>query len=322
MVIASLCCLNGRTSGSISAISTRRISLAETLMPLTIAGILHLMDSTGVTPLLKRTNSRYSTWRMPSGANRTVHYIAYMHRRIAAINQVLANTGSILVHVDGRTAHLLRLSLDLIFGREHFINQIVWHYGLGGFGATRHLPRKHDIIMWYAKSDDYTFNQQRGSITPAMRARYNQQDARGRYFVQGGKRYYQQGGKPWDDVWEIPTIAQTAKERTGYPTQKPLELLRRIVLLASSEGDLVLDAFCGSGTTLVVAASLGRRCLGIDIGAEACHIAERRLAGAHQRAAQTALVLPPADNSSLVESRLSSEIPFAEALDSPPRGNG
>ena len=229
------------------------------------------------------------------GSEQAVHYIAYMHRRIQAIRGALADTGSILVHVDGRTAHLLRLSLDLIFGREHFVNQIVWHYGLGGFGATRHLPRKHDIIMWYAKSANYTFNQQRGPLTPAMKARYNRHDARGRYFVQDGKRYYQQGGKPWDDVWEIPSISQTAKERTGYPTQKPLELLRRIVLMTSNEGDLVLDAFCGSGTTLVAAMSLGRRCCGIDVGADACRVAEQRLRRAEQAGRQAALDLPASD---------------------------
>ena len=230
------------------------------------------------------------------GGGSVSNYVAYMHRRIHAIERVLADRGSIFVHVDARVAHLLRLSLDLIFGRDNFVNQIVWHYGLGGFGATSHLPRKHDIIMWYAKSDEHTFNQQRGPTTPAMRARYTQQDARGHYFVQGGKRYYQQGGKPWDDVWEIPAISQTAKERTGYPTQKPLELLRRIVMLASNEGDIVLDAFCGSGTTLVAAMSLGRQCLGIDLGEHACRVAEQRLKRAEEAGWQEVLDLPPCDD--------------------------
>ena len=223
------------------------------------------------------------------------NYIAYLHHRLAAIHRILVDTGSLFVHVDPRAAYYLRCSLDLIFGCDRFVNQIVWHYGLGGFRAARHLPRKHDTILWYAKSDTHTFNPQRGPVTPAMRARYNRRDCHGRYFVQDGRRYYMRGGKPWDDVWDIPAISQTAKERTGYPTQKPLELLRRIVSLASNEGDLVLDAFCGSGTTLAAARPLGRRAVGIDIGEQACGITRRRLERIAETGTQAELDLPDDD---------------------------
>ena len=245
----------------------------------------HAPTETDATPLSRLTESLAG----PHPSN----YVAYLHRRLDAIRRVMADTASVFVHVDPRVAYFLRCSLDLVFGRDRFVNQIVWHYGLGGFKASRHLPRKYDTILWYAKSGDYTFNRQRGPVTPAMRARYNQQDAHGRYFVQGGRRHYQQGGKPWDDVWDIAAISPMANERTGYPTQKPLELLRRVILLASNADDLVLDAFCGSGTALVAAAGLGRRCCGIDIGEDACRISRHRLQRMQEAGTQTELNLPP-----------------------------
>ena len=226
-----------------------------------------------------------------SAGAEAAHYLAHMHRRLGAIKRALSDDGTIFVHVDGRMAHYLRHSLDLLFGADRFLNQIVWHYGLGGFRVSGRLPRKHDIIMWYAKSDSHTFNPQRGAVTPAMRARYRLQDEHGYYFVQNGKRHYQQGGKPWDDVWEIPTLAQTSRERTGYPTQKPVELLSRIIKMASNEGDLVLDAFCGSGTTLVAAKALGRKYLGIDIGEDACLSAESRIQRVDSEGIQAELAL-------------------------------
>ena len=128
-----------------------------------------------------------------------------------------------------------------------------------------------------------------------MDARYNMEDEQGRYFVQGGRRYYMRGGRPWNDVWAIPSISQTSAERTGYPTQKPLALLHRIVSMASHEGDIVLDPFCGSGTTLVAARGLGRRFLGVDIGDEAVRIARQRLDALDRRGVQGRIELPDHD---------------------------
>lgn len=217
---------------------------------------------------------------------------AYLHRRLVEIHRVLKDTGSVFVHLDGRMSHCIRLCLDQIFGADRFLNEIVWHYGLGAFSARWRLPRKHDTILWYARSDSHTFQLQRGAVTAAMDARYNMADDNGRYFVQDGKRYYMRGGRPWDDVWTIPSISQTAKERTGYPTQKPLALLERVVAMASREGDVVLDPFCGSGTTLVAARRLGRRFLGIDIGEEAVRVAARRLEALDQQGVQGRIDLP------------------------------
>lgn len=219
-------------------------------------------------------------------------YVAWMRPRVEHMRRVLAAHGSLFFHCDWRTGHHVRLMLDEVFGvdggaisRRHrrrtsgvFVNQIIWHYGLGAARARRRLLTKHDVIFWYANSRDYTFNLIREAPTPAMQAKYCHTDAQGnRYMMSYGKRYILKGGKPLDDVWDIPAIAPTAAERTGYPTQKPLALLCRIVQLASNAGDVVLDPFCGSGTTLVAAQRLGRRWIGIDVNPQAVAIARQRL---------------------------------------------
>lgn len=212
-------------------------------------------------------------------------YIAFLRPRVDAMWRVLAPNGSLFFHCDWRMSHHVRLMLDDVFlgaagqvddGR--FVNEIIWRYGLGASKARRHLLTKHDVIFWYAKSAGYVFNLLRAPPTPAMLNKYRHVDGEGRRFMRSyGKTYVLQGGKPLDDVWDIPSISPTAGERVGYPTQKPLALLRRVVQLASREGDLVLDPFCGSGTTLVAAQELSRAWLGIDQSAQAIEITRRRL---------------------------------------------
>ena len=215
-------------------------------------------------------------------------YIAYLRPRIRQMHRVLHDCGSLFFHSDWRAGHHVRLLLDEMFfgesrataraGRPVFVNEIVWRYGLGASKARRRLLTKHDVIFWYARSSGYTFNMLRADPTPAMLAKYCHLDADGqRYMMSYGRRYYLKGGKLLDDVWDIPAIPPTSKERVGYPTQKPLALLRRIILLASNAGDLVLDPFCGSGTTLVAAHQLGRRWIGIDINPQAIALARARL---------------------------------------------
>lgn len=216
-------------------------------------------------------------------------YVAYMRPRVEAMLRVLAPEGSLFFHCDWRMSHHIRLMLDELFGlteparkramRGVFVNEIIWHYGLGASRAGRRLLTKHDVIFWHARSPDYVFNALRDAPTPAMLDKYRHVDAQGnRYMNAYGKRYLMKGGKPLDDVWDIPAIAPTSKERLDYPTQKPLALLTRIVQLASNADDVVLDPFCGSGTTLVAAHSLGRRWIGIDINPQAVEIARARLA--------------------------------------------
>jgi site-specific DNA-methyltransferase (adenine-specific) len=207
-------------------------------------------------------------------------YPAWLRPRLAELHRVLAPTGSLFLHLDWRSAHHGRLLLDEIFGPAAFRNELVWHYGLGGRAPANAFARKHDTILFYARGEANRFRPQRGPVTAAMAAKYAHRDHRGRYQNAHGRRYYLQGGKLWDSVWEIPSIAPGARERTGYPTQKPEALLERIVLAATDPGDLVLDPFVGSGTTPAVCRRLGRRFVAFDLSPQAIAVTRSRLATA------------------------------------------
>ena len=206
-------------------------------------------------------------------------YVEWLRPRLAELHRVLAETGSIFLHIDHRTTHHVRLLLDDVFGADAFRNEIIWRYGLGGRAPANAFARKHDSILFYARGRTNTFAAPRGEVTPAMRAKYRHIDEVGeRYMHAHGRRYPLRGGKRLDDVWEIATIAPTSGERVGYPTQKPLALLERIVLAASNAGDVVLDPFLGSGTTAVAALAHGRRFRGCDRSPEAIRVASARIA--------------------------------------------
>ncbi|MBX7213605.1 MAG: site-specific DNA-methyltransferase [Thermoflexales bacterium] len=211
-------------------------------------------------------------------------YLAFLTPRLERLYETLHPDGSLIFHGDWRAIHYAKVALDALFrvgerGGGMFVNEIIWHYGLGAARAQRTLLTKHDTLLWYSRSRDYCFNQLRGPATAAMLDKYRHQAADGRRFMRSyGKVYYLKGGKPLDDVWDIPALAPTSRERSGYPTQKPLALLERIIDLASRPGDLVLDPFCGSGTTLVAARKLGRSGWGCDISPHALDIARARLA--------------------------------------------
>jgi site-specific DNA-methyltransferase (adenine-specific) len=204
-------------------------------------------------------------------------YLDWIGLRLREVHRVLAPSGSLFLHADWRACHRLRVELDELFGEDCFRNEIVWHYGLGGRAPANAFARKHDTILFYARSASARFNPTRGDVTAAMAAKYAHQDEHGRFMHSYGRRYYLKGVKRHDSVWQIPAIAPGARERLGYPTQKPEALLERIVCAASDPGDLVLDPFAGSGTTLVVALRLGRRFLGIDASPDAIAIARARL---------------------------------------------
>ena len=170
-------------------------------------------------------------------------------------------------------------SLDELFGEDCFRNEIIWHYGLGGGAPADAFARKHDTILFYARSGAAIFHPERGPVTAAMDAKYAHVDELGRRYQNAhGRRYYLQGGKRLDDVWDLPALAPTARERVGWPTQKPLALLRRIVRAACDPGASVLDPCCGSGTALVAAAALGCRAVGGDRAVEAVELTAERLA--------------------------------------------
>jgi hypothetical protein len=193
---------------------------------------------------------------------------------------LLADDGSLYLHCDHRLSPYLRLLLDEVFGPDRFVNEIVWHYGLGNPGNGRAFARKHDTILLYAKTDRYRFNRLRGEVTRAMANKYRHEDADGRYMLAYGRKYRLKGGKPLDSVWEIPSVAATDGDRWGYPTQKPVALLERIVSASSDPGDLVADVCCGAGTLAIAASRLGRRWLAADSGILAVHVARRRLLAA------------------------------------------
>lgn len=185
----------------------------------------------------------------------TEGFIAFLRPRLAACIDALAPHGAILVHVDWRTSHRVRVLLDELLGEDAFVNHIVWHYGLGGSGP-RSFARKHDDILFYAKGRDYHFTP---PMVPARSARL------------AGRM------KKSTDVLDIPAINNMALERTGWPTQKPLALLSTLVEACCPPGGTVMDPMCGSGTTLVAAARSGRMALGVDMDPKALRIASWRL---------------------------------------------
>jgi len=214
------------------------------------------------------------------------HYASFLCDRLAQFHRVLKSTGTIFFHCDKTASHIARLLLDDVFGEEHFQSEIIWTYRRWSNAARGLLPA-HQTILFYSKAKDFKFNTIRTDYSPttnvdqilqrrsrdASNKSVYARDQNGEVIYAGAKR-----GVPLSDVWDIPFLNPKAKERTGYPTQKPILLLERIIQLATDEGDLVLDPFCGSGTALVAAALLGRSAIGIDISAEAVELTRRRLA--------------------------------------------
>lgn len=199
------------------------------------------------------------------GESDALAFCAALAPCLTQLRRVLKPTGSLFLHGDPKMSACLRLMLDALMGREHFQNEIVWAYRTGGAGK-RHFARKHDVILFYTASDTYTFHPQKERVRYSKRFFDAQRDEAG-YYADVLMR----------DVWEIPAVINVSHERTGYPTQKPLALLERIVAASSNAGDVVLDPFCGSGTTLVAAQALGRRFIGIDVNEEAVRLARKRL---------------------------------------------
>ena len=200
------------------------------------------------------------------GSNQMMAYLVEMAVRLVELHRVLKPTGSLYLHCDPTASHYLKMLLDAVFGQGHFQNEVVWYYRGGGVSKDR-WGRRHDILLFYAKSRKWTFNADEVrvpySAESAERLKYKAKSFR------GAKVYdaYEQNplGKHPDDVWEMQPIMPSAKERLGYPTQKPLRLLERVLLASSNPGDVVLDPFCGCGTALVAAQKLGRQWIGVDI---------------------------------------------------------
>jgi site-specific DNA-methyltransferase (adenine-specific) len=212
-------------------------------------------------------------------------YTEFLKLRLKAIFRVIKSTGTIFFHCDRNAAHIARYLMDEIFGSENFRSEIIWTYRRWSNSATNLLPA-HQNILFYSKSSNYKFNFIMQDYSPStnidqiLQKRERDRDGKSVYardlngcvISNGSKK-----GVPLSDVWDIPYLNPKAHERVGYPTQKPILLLQRIIELVTDKNDLVLDPFCGSGTTLVAASMLERNSIGIDISQDAIEITQERL---------------------------------------------
>lgn len=212
-------------------------------------------------------------------------YVEFLSDRLAACKRVMKEDASIFVHCDHNNVHLARQALNLTFGADNFQSDIIWSYKRWS-NAKRGLLQQHQTILFYSMSRSFKWRpivldySATTNVDQIMQKRVR--DSRGKAvyatddagnIVYGGEKR----GVPLGDVWDIPFLNPKAKERTGYPTQKPLILLERIIALTTDQNDLIIDPFCGSGTTLVAAKMQKRRYLGIDISPDAVALTKRRL---------------------------------------------
>ena len=211
-------------------------------------------------------------------------YITYMAQRVIQLHRILKQTGSLYYHCDPTAGHFVKLMLDGIFGKNCFCNEIAWHYESGG-RSKKAFGKKHDSIYLYVKdSDKYYFNAEdigiiRGSGRNHMKKNVDK-DGKVYYSIKSnGKvyKYYEEEKIVPSDVWDISHLQQRDPERTGYPTQKPLALLERIIKASCPEGGVVLDPFCGCATTCVASQRLKRKWIGIDIEDKAVDLLIERL---------------------------------------------
>ena len=213
-------------------------------------------------------------------------FASFLQARLKEIRRVMHPAGSLFFHCDRNASHIVRFLLEELFGAENFQAEIIWHYKRWSNSQKNLLPA-HQTLFYFTKSDTFTFNAIYEDYSVATNVdqilQRRKRDAHGKSvyeldesgdFIPGGPKK----GVPLSDVWHIPFLNPKAKERVGYPTQKPVLLLERIIEIASNENELILDPFCGSGTTLVAATLLNRRSIGIDISKDAIEISRSRLA--------------------------------------------
>jgi DNA modification methylase len=202
-------------------------------------------------------------------------YLQMMYERLVLMKELLAENGSIYVHLDWHVGHYVKVMMDEIFGYENFRNEIVWHYRTGNI-ANKMFRRAHDVIFWYSKTENWIFNPIEikeyykdiygPGFKPGFKGRKQDEDEYGVYRIVFA-----------DDTWDISAVFTLSDEHLPFDTQKPEALLKRIILASSNPGDLVADFFCGSGTTLAVAEKLGRRWIGCDLSRYAIHVTRKRL---------------------------------------------
>ncbi|MBK7391252.1 MAG: site-specific DNA-methyltransferase [Bacteroidetes bacterium] len=233
--------------------------------------------------LTNKDNSK--TYEFDDKYNSIEEYLELVENVLLESKRVLKNTGSVFLHCDKTASHNIRVVMDKIFGRENFQSEIIWSYKRWS-NAKKGLLNSHQVIFFYSKTQDFKFNTLYTDYSATTNLDQILQD---RERNENGKSVYKKDengnvilgkekkGVPLSDVWEIPYLNPKAKERTGYPTQKPVLLLNQILKIVTDEGDLVVDPFCGSGTTCVSAKSLKRQFIGIDISKDAVELANSRL---------------------------------------------
>ncbi|MGD0574226.1 MAG: DNA methyltransferase [Anaerolineales bacterium] len=217
------------------------------------------------------------SWRLGDGYqdiwSSLEEYLSWLYPRLVLMRELLAEDGTLYLHLDWRFVHYARLLLDEIFGRDHFLNEVIWVYH-GPSPVRAYFNRKHDTLLTYRKGDQHLFRADRVRVpyNPSTRRTFASSKRAG-----FGKTPDLERGKVPEDWWYFPVVARLHRERTGYPTQKPEALLERVLLASSDPGDWVGDFFCGSGTTLRVAEGLGRKWVGVDLLPQAILIGLRRM---------------------------------------------
>lgn len=227
-------------------------------------------------------------------------YLQALRDRIAAARDLLAEHGSLVLHVDPKTSHYAKIICDEVFGQRCFASEIIWRYRRWP-SKTKNFQRVHDVLLRFVKnaSVEPRFCQIYEPLAASTLATWGKQKQRAVVGAAGvrtrsSRTADESPGTPLGDVWEIGIIGPVARERTGYPTQKPEALLERLINACTEPGDLVLDPYAGSGTALVVASRLGRRVLGIDSSPEALDVIRQRLAAAGIGAREERVTLEPA----------------------------
>ncbi len=226
-------------------------------------------------------------------------YLIYMAMRLLELHRILKDTGSIYFHCDQTMSHSIKLVMDAVFGKKNFINEIVWCYKKWS-NSARFFQRNHDTIFVFSKSNSYMFYKQYGELTESMKQirdrGYNAGSSKGKKILRiydknnpkAAKKikeknydsiYYIDSpapGLPLPDYWNIGFMGGGRKEKTGYPTQKPLALLERIIKASCPPGGIVLDPFCGCATACIAAEKLGRKWIGIDLSPKAGELVKKR----------------------------------------------
>jgi len=231
----------------------------------------------------------YSTTSKTDNVKRTftdtfktlTEYLQFLQIRLVEMKRLLKPTGSIYIHVDWHASHYIKVMMDSIFGYDNFINDIIWTY-TGGGSCKKAFARKHDNILLYSKTENYTFNANEVTIPPKPGTEFIKDKEGKTYYTKGGTRYYvERDGKLLEDYWnDIPNLNHNKlSERHQYPTEKPEKLLERCIKASSNMNDVVADFFGGSGVTSCVSQRLNRKWITCDMSEDSTNLIKSRLLG-------------------------------------------